>query len=186
MSSFEQQRFVDAFHALQNNGKLDALIGAHADTDAFRQAHSTSAFLPWHRYYIWELETQIRELPGYECFTLPFWDWSRVGLQAETASIWNTQIGGNGDENDGWCVTDGGFQDSLFQSNANCLFNDGPTCCLRRIFSVESERLRSFPDPSELANDMISNPNYIGASSIHGYRFVFCAFQKIYCTIFFF
>ena len=44
------------------------------------QAHSTSAFLPWHRKFLLEFESALRALPGdenFKCLTLPYWDWSQ-------------------------------------------------------------------------------------------------------------
>ena len=58
-------------------GKLKVFTQQHDIWDGnlgSQQSHATSAFLPWHRYFIWELESNIRELGGeYECFSLPYW-----------------------------------------------------------------------------------------------------------------
>lgn len=42
-----------------------------------RYAHGTSLFLPWHRMYILGYENLLRSLPGFECVTVPYWDWER-------------------------------------------------------------------------------------------------------------
>ena len=73
-TQIEKDLYINGLLTLSSQGKLQVFTQQHADWPARKQAHGTSAFLPWHRYFIWELETQIRNLGGqYECFSLPYW-----------------------------------------------------------------------------------------------------------------
>ena len=73
-TGFEKNLYINGLKTLSSQGKLQVFTQQHASTISGKQAHSTSAFLPWHRYFLWELETQIRNLGGkYQCFVLPYW-----------------------------------------------------------------------------------------------------------------
>jgi hypothetical protein len=40
-------------------------------------AHASDGFFPWHRWYLWNFENQIRQLGGsYACISIPYWDWT--------------------------------------------------------------------------------------------------------------
>lgn len=42
----------------------------------FSPIHQASEFLPWHRWYILEMENLLKEV---DCWvTIPYWDWSLV------------------------------------------------------------------------------------------------------------
>ena len=74
ISDDERQLYIDGLLTLSQQGKLQRFTQQHLNATASIQAHQNSAFLPWHRYFIWELESQIRELGGnYSCFSLPYW-----------------------------------------------------------------------------------------------------------------
>ena len=45
----ERQVYIDAILALSNSGVLQKFVGQHSHMISDRQAHGTSAFLPWHR-----------------------------------------------------------------------------------------------------------------------------------------
>lgn len=72
----------------------------------------TGQFLPWHRAYVKAFETALQEKCGYTG-TQPYWDWS---LHAEDFfnsdpifSPSTTGFGGNGDPENDFQITDGGF-----------------------------------------------------------------------------
>ena len=54
---------------------ISAFVQQHASDTSSAQAHTTAAFLPWHRYFLWEFESAFRTELGsdYECFSLPYW-----------------------------------------------------------------------------------------------------------------
>jgi len=59
----------------------DEFVIIHAHYENKPQAHGTSMFLPWHRKFLFEFETAIREIVkdgvDYKCLTIPYWDWSQ-------------------------------------------------------------------------------------------------------------
>eukprot|EP01084_Bolivina_argentea_P266590 452191_1 len=77
ISDFERDLYIKGFIRLSDMGIMTKFTMQHATLSVQQQGHSTAAFLPLHRYFIWELETQFRSLGDeYECFSLPYWDWS--------------------------------------------------------------------------------------------------------------
>ena len=77
ISDEERDLYINGMTALATQGKLKLFTQQHDIWDGnlgSQQAHGTSSFLTWHRYFIWELESNIRELGGqFECFSLPYW-----------------------------------------------------------------------------------------------------------------
>eukprot|EP01061_Rhynchopus_euleeides_P005902 TRINITY_DN14_c0_g2_i1.p1 TRINITY_DN14_c0_g2~~TRINITY_DN14_c0_g2_i1.p1 ORF type:complete len:802 (+),score=268.43 TRINITY_DN14_c0_g2_i1:102-2507(+) len=73
----ERQFFADAVNTFVTT--RPELYWGIVDTHITQQlfAHSTSAFLPWHRQYVLQYENMLRSLPGFECVTVPYWDWER-------------------------------------------------------------------------------------------------------------
>ena len=70
ISDEKRSLFINGFKQLAKSGKLAVFVQVHG----IYAEHRNSKFLPWHRYYIWELETQIRALgKDFECFGLPYW-----------------------------------------------------------------------------------------------------------------
>ncbi|MGA5696090.1 MULTISPECIES: tyrosinase family protein [Bacillus cereus group] len=73
-------------------------------------AHGGPAFLPWHRYYINQLELDLQQIDS--TVTLPYWDWTVNNSTDPSASgsPWtNDFMGGDGDPNQGYAVTTGPF-----------------------------------------------------------------------------
>jgi hypothetical protein len=52
------------------------------------------AFLPWHRYFLWEFEQALRDISGRANLTIPYWDWANdaTRLNVFTPAL----LGGNG------------------------------------------------------------------------------------------
>lgn len=70
----ERELYISGFLQLSSNGKLSNFTNQHASDISGVQAHTTAAFLPWHRYFLWEIENAFRSLgPEYECFAIPYW-----------------------------------------------------------------------------------------------------------------
>ena len=60
------------------NNLYDTFVIIHAWRTNKAQAHSTSAFLPWHRKFLVEFESMLRSLGDeFACLTIPYWDWSQ-------------------------------------------------------------------------------------------------------------
>jgi tyrosinase len=70
-------------------------------------AHRASVFLPWHRWMLLLLETQLQRVLGDPEFGLPYWDWAADGDQPvdqqPLLELWD-HLGGTG-----FPVTDGPF-----------------------------------------------------------------------------
>jgi len=135
LSESERQLFINGFRELKKIGKLDYFTQTHADRGIDK--HNNAGFLPWHRYFIWELETQFRNLGGdYKCFGLPYWDWSYDIAQHEyNVADWqilNSGLGGAGNKDNNYCVDNDGW-DSYTPYN-----NDNDVNCLRRKICGES------------------------------------------------
>ncbi|XP_065062000.1 hemocyanin 2-like isoform X3 [Rhopilema esculentum] len=94
--------------------------------------HSKRLFLPWHRFYILQMENLLREI---DCsVTLPYWDWSFVGNDPwQSEGIWSEGsygLGGNGSETNGFCVSSGMFQHPKWKTP---YFNDNLDIVLSTI-----------------------------------------------------
>ncbi|EPZ33650.1 putative, di-copper centre domain-containing protein [Rozella allomycis CSF55] len=88
--------------------------------DAATRAHGVSAFLPWHRYYVWKLEEELLKIDSR--VVIPYWDWSLDSQAPEVSIIFlDSLFGGNGRANDS-CVTNGRFKDwKVAYPNPSCL-----------------------------------------------------------------
>ena len=74
----EKKLYLRAINLLNQNEVLATFTDTHSYGKNENQAHTNGAFLPWHRYFLWELETQIRALGDeFKCVSLPYWDWTR-------------------------------------------------------------------------------------------------------------
>lgn len=73
LTQTERTAFVTAFALLQTSGNFTDMVKKHANN--YDQVHFTPYFLPFHRYFILELESRLAQLLGDD-FTLPYWDWS--------------------------------------------------------------------------------------------------------------
>lgn len=118
------------------------------------------------------MESQIRDLGGeYECFNLPYWDWAyevnRIDEnqndnleQTSDFYVLNSGLGGNGDQNDDWCINDS----SLFSKNngyepvRDCPpENNNGNCCLKRMNSLS---ILDFADSTLFAQLIATNSQY--------------------------
>jgi hypothetical protein len=137
----QQMQYVNAFHALRNNGILDIFIEAHHLTDtpeSFANVHYTAEFFPWHSYFLTEIESQIRNLgEDYKCFSLPYWDFT-VDAGYATANdmpVYNSVLGSDGNEDDDYCVEDELWNRWVYPTTFLCSATEielGIPCCLKR------------------------------------------------------
>ena len=77
LTTKERGIYTSGLLKLRENGNLNldddelaAIASVHEDPLSF--IHQTSAYLFWHGYLVWELESRIRNLGGeYSCFGMP-------------------------------------------------------------------------------------------------------------------
>jgi hypothetical protein len=123
--------------------------------DAMMQYHGTAAFLPWHRYFLLNLEEAMRKCTGNKDVYIPYWDNSLDSQAPERSLIWKF-FGGNGDPNAdqgegpieieedgflmhfGYCVSDGPFANVklIYSRRGNARLTSEPDC-LRRQFGTD-------------------------------------------------
>ena len=110
--------------------------------------HKTSQNLFWHSYYLWEFESQIRALGDeYSCFALPFWDltvdgelWSEDGVNVDDLPLFNSMLGGPGDEEQSHCVVEDPWSVTDYTTDYLCADGeDEGSCCLKRVNGAGSD-----------------------------------------------
>lgn len=126
LSDQQLQDLKDALNAAKADGSYDDFIIRHHHSmmtatlspgevggSNFRNvAHRGPAFLPWHRYFVRELELVLQAKKP--AVTLPYWDWAADASNPLGAALWNTNpaqriyVGGDG-TGPGGTVTTGPF-----------------------------------------------------------------------------
>ena len=105
----ERALYIEAVKEFKatHSAEYDGFVGMHVT--AWDYAHGTSAFLPWHRYYLLGWENALRSLGGqFACITVPYWDWERDAGAEATSSVLRANTFGTADGIDGsGCVTNG-------------------------------------------------------------------------------
>ncbi|XP_022244270.1 kielin/chordin-like protein [Limulus polyphemus] len=88
--------------------------------DYIAQAHGGPFFLPWHRFFLRLVEMELQKL---DCeITIPYFDWTVDVGALDTSVVWQANyFGGNGNIDDGYCVTYHPFKDSLQPHWMPCL-----------------------------------------------------------------
>jgi len=69
----EQDQYLEAIERLKERDIYDDFVRTHRWMNEV--AHGVAEFLPWHRWYIYQFETALREVADDPCITLPYWDW---------------------------------------------------------------------------------------------------------------
>jgi len=104
MTEDELMMYVDGLQAIRANGKYQIMVDAHSQ---YTEVHRGSSFFFYHTYFVWEVETQIRQLGGrFTCFALPYYDWTVDAGKEKNPWILNTVLGGDGEKGNNNCVTD--------------------------------------------------------------------------------
>jgi hypothetical protein len=151
MSNTERVRYINTVKAASTNPaykpQYDSLLTLHK-TIFSTGIHEVDFFLPWHRWFILQYENLLRQI---DCrVTVPYWDWSLVGANPFSSSIWNTGtngFGGNGDSGGG-CVKTGPFRQGVWSLPASAGGN-----CLRRSFGG------TVPDAIAVRDLILENSN---------------------------
>eukprot|EP01061_Rhynchopus_euleeides_P005894 TRINITY_DN14_c0_g1_i15.p2 TRINITY_DN14_c0_g1~~TRINITY_DN14_c0_g1_i15.p2 ORF type:complete len:473 (+),score=175.38 TRINITY_DN14_c0_g1_i15:58-1476(+) len=122
----ERQLYADAVATLVRDQRETYLRIVETHQRQEQYAHQTSAFLPWHRQYVLQYENMLRSLPGFECVTVPYWDWERDAgseeRQAASAPLKNRTFGNlvNHPQGQTQCV-DNGIAAGWTMRNGACL-----------------------------------------------------------------
>ena len=109
MTQSERRRFIETFKKASQRSDFKALIQEHEQW--FRTTiHVKAHFLPWHRYYLLEIENILQQI---DCrVTLPYWAWCLNAENPWDADLWGSAphwFGGNGRGSD-QCVWNGPFR----------------------------------------------------------------------------
>ncbi|XP_065067352.1 uncharacterized protein LOC135692930 [Rhopilema esculentum] len=177
MSNTERRRYIAAIKLVSTTqpykARYDTLIGIHRQ-NFFIRIHTVDEFLPWHRWYIWELENLLREV---DCrVTVPYWDWSLWAhdpWSPNLPSLWhasNRGFGGNGSP-PGGCVNTGPFRQAVWSTTTGV--------CLRRNFNG------MVPDAAQVQFALnINNFNsFESFLRINLHNLVHCLIDGTMCTI---
>jgi tyrosinase len=147
LSDPEKLKFVSAVLTLKAETKkgntlstYDQYVQWHKDTvddkTGRNDAHKGPAFFAWHRVFLLEFEKDLQRISGDPNFGLPYWDW-RID-NSPTSSIWrNNFMGGNGNGDPDWAVTDGPFRQGQWELHVRDS-DDEPTY-LRRQFGSDPD-----------------------------------------------
>ena len=133
LTDHELMLYVDGLQAIRSNGKFQVMVDAHA---GYTEVHRGSSFFFYHSYYVWEVETQIRALGGrFECFSLPYYDWTVDAGHERHPTVLHSVFGGDGDD-DMHCVATPRdlWTTERWPLHELCGSDEGPDagCCLKR------------------------------------------------------
>ncbi|MES1909731.1 MAG: hypothetical protein MHM6MM_002428 [Cercozoa sp. M6MM] len=97
LSSQQQIEVVDTIRDFRQRGDWARFQRIHASLNNALQAHGTSLFLPWHRWFVHEFESSVRNLDSrYACFSMPYWDWTLdAGSEQFSPLFASSAFGGN-------------------------------------------------------------------------------------------
>jgi hypothetical protein len=107
--------------------RYDEYVATHIE-NTFK-IHNTADFLAWHRHFIFEFESDLKNSCGYTG-TLPYWDWSVDAEAPDQSEIFNGDeysMGSNGEYIPGRESTYLGLQDITFPAGTGggCVYS-GP------------------------------------------------------------
>lgn len=111
LSSDERNALINAFLALKASGRWDHHVHSHHAAmnatvlppepahPAYRNgAHRGSAFLPWHREFLLQLESDLQAINS--AITIPYWNWTidAALVDPKASEVWADDLmGGDGD-----------------------------------------------------------------------------------------
>ncbi|RLV08779.1 tyrosinase [Streptomyces griseocarneus] len=111
LTATEKRNFVNAVLELKRIGVYDGFVQTHnefimSDGDnSDRVGHRSPSFLPWHRRFLIQFETELQKID--KSVTLPYWDWTVD--RSTNSGIWSADfLGGTGRARDSQ-VMDGPF-----------------------------------------------------------------------------
>lgn len=93
LTTAERAEFVATVLQLKADGIYDQFVLRHANA-VMTAIHRCPAFLPWHRRFIWDFESELQRVSGNPDLGLPYWNWPQGNANA---SMWDDDLlGGNG------------------------------------------------------------------------------------------
>ena len=151
LSCGEQDDYLNAYRQLKASGNWNELVRVHQNSGDW--GHEVSAFLIWHRWYVWIFERELQRVSG-SCLAVPFWDWERSGgidsvLHPDTF----------GTNNGGGCVRDGVAANWETAENGRCLVRD-----FDRNFDISRDvevlsRITNSPDFRDFRRELEGAPH---------------------------
>lgn len=134
MTPQEREGFISAYKQMAvdplTQDRFVALIDMHQSL-FFDGLHDDVYFLPWHRWYLLQIENLLREI---DCrVTMPYWAWSLVSNDPWTQPLWgddDSSFGGDGNPENNQCVETGPFREGEYE-----LIDSSPDSCLQRSFT---------------------------------------------------
>jgi len=128
------------------------MADAHSN---YTEVHRGSSFFFYHSYYVWEVETQIRALGDrFECFSLPYYDWTTDAGHEDSPSVLQSVFGGDGTD-DMHCVATPKdlWTAQQWPLHELCGYDETAHagCCLKRSL-MKNHSMERWP-LSELCND---------------------------------
>lgn len=112
LTSHEIETFVAALKELKRSGRYDVYVLQHAQA-VMSNIHRCSAFLPWHRQLLVDLEKELQEVSGDPNLAIPYWHWGENATftNPEDYRMWADDfLGPGGKSFDGHIVTSGPFR----------------------------------------------------------------------------
>ncbi|KAH6599563.1 hypothetical protein BASA50_002905 [Batrachochytrium salamandrivorans] len=151
LSAAQKTAYINAVVCLKRTPSRSRNTGSPSRFDDFARthslvtqvAHSSPAFLPWHRAYLFAYEDALKRDCGYQG-SLPYWDWSVDSQAPENSVIWSSNaFGGDGSTSSpNRCVTTGSF--------AGFVSTFGYQRCLARAFRNSLGNIASFFTPESI------------------------------------
>ena len=90
LSNLERNRLANAFNQLYDDGIITSYANAH---DAgWANIHRGPAFLPWHRWFLLQLEQHLRAIDAR--VSIPYWDWTQDSGRNIDVEPWKSFFGG--------------------------------------------------------------------------------------------
>jgi hypothetical protein len=150
MSQDRLDRYINAVKKL-NEGprptKWDNFARKHIQY--YPHVHRTPYFLAWHRFFLYEVEEELRNIDPE--VRIPYWDWSVHNANMREDPVWN--IFGKNGEGDDKCVRQGVFRDF------RVLYGDDPNNSNGRCLKRRDKYAASFGGNHDLINTYINNRN---------------------------
>ena len=72
LTCHERERFICAFHMINNDGILGQLVDIHGE---MHMQHTNARLLPWHRVFLLLFEEALHNYHPDVC--IPYWDWTK-------------------------------------------------------------------------------------------------------------
>ena len=102
LSNAERMRLADALNQLYDDGIIASNASMHS-SNFNNGIHNGPAFLPWHRYFLLELEHRLQIIDSR--VFIPYWDWTQADSRTLEAEPWLSFFGGranSGGQFDHW------------------------------------------------------------------------------------